>query len=944
MKRLQHLPWLKWLKHLLITAHFLLYSAILLASAALYIAFRPDSLEIVNTYFLEPFGIHYTHAEGSILEGFVLHNVHSDTIKAKTLVLKYNLVQMLNGEHAIDSINIDGLRLHLDDFINDKDSIWPFPTFKLRDVTITNLQLISSYPIELDLRGKNGSYDGNTIDFASLNATFKSRYASGALSGIVQNSSLKGVCDLYPNAAELSPYIGRFTTLPRSLRLAVNALSADKATLSTTVERLTSLHDPLISAEGIKLDFNYLYANDYFDIKALYRLSKEGDSIQMIQALRYSLEGITSTKFVGTITTHRPLPSNTLEGEFTDCSDGIKGKLVLDGSVLELSSSDYDRFSWTIKSDHKNLTFLPNLPPLLGDSPFNMNGSGEYRISDVSLRGSIHADHNYGQFSGTFSTQNGHHSLDGNLTLSQNAPLWKNWAHKPPENLMLSLDDESNTTQIQLNGDSFALNALLKGEHLKGSGNYNGGFFDLDGTLSDTANHIDINLLIPSLFTTLSKFQPIELHHGEYYDAEIRSKTRIDLTNDLTIQSDINIPWYAAVLDSQRSFGGTNGSIKLHYHQGVMSIDNYRLEIADHPIYSDKRSTLRLRDNGDVSVEEFWIFDSLLVNGVIRNDMSSDLHLYSERFTYTGPEGSAHASADLTYQRDIHENQNLFGSVTILDSAITYLPIQQFKVMDDDIIIIQDIRPPSRSKLSMNVHITAQQPIRFKTKELDLRLDPDITLWKDPDSPMQILGMVSIPSGTATTTGKIFDIKHSEIYFGGDVPLNPYLNLTIGHEVDYNKIVIYVTHTLDSPIFLFSSDPVMSQNDIMSYILFGTPANTISGGDNSTNTVRADATNFMLGAGLKGLISGATKLQVDTMNILTTAEGGVGFEVGARLNKDLRVLYKNDTVSSLLLQYTVNRWLRLDADIHELGQGISAIYIKDFRDFLPHNKSIKNTK
>jgi hypothetical protein len=65
----------------------------------------------------------------------------------------------------------------------------------------------------------------------------------------------------------------------------------------------------------------------------------------------------------------------------------------------------------------------------------------------------------------------------------------------------------------------------------------------------------------------------------------------------------------------------------------------------------------------------------------------------------------------------------------------------------------------------------------------------------------------------------------------------------------------------------------------------------------------------------------------------------MGFEVGARLNKDLRVLYKNDTISSVLVQYTVNRWLRLDADIHELGQGINAIYIKDFSDILPHNKA-----
>lgn len=940
MKRFKNLPWIKWLKHLFITFHFLLYTTILLAAAALYIAFRPDSLEIVNTYVLEPFGIRYSHAEGSLLEGFTLHNVKTDSMEASTLVLQYNLVKMLEGEHTIDSVKIDGLRLHLDDFISDDDSIWPFPTFKLREVIITNLQLISAYPIELDLYAKSGTYDGDNLNFGSLHAAFQSQYASGAVNGTVRNNKLQGIGDLYPNTAELSPYSGRFTTLPRSLSLKISELSADNAILSTTIDTLSSLQDPLLKAEAIKLDFHYRFANDYFDLKAFYGLIREADRIQMTQTLRYSLEGVTSTKFVGRITTSQPLPSTTLEGEFTDSSKGLEGKLMLDGSVLELSSTDYDRFFWKLISEHQNLSFLPNLPELLRMLPLRMEGSGVYTVSAESLKGSIRSEHSHGNFVGMFTTNNTHHSLDGNLTLPKNAPLWESWAHKPPEHLSLSLDNEANVTSLQLSGDSLAFNAILKRETLKGSGNYNGGFFDVEGTFSDTLRHIDIDLLIPSLFRTLSTFQPIELHQGEYYDAEIRSKTSIDFSDTLTVKSELKIPWYAAVFDSQRSFGGTDGSMKFLYRDGKIMIDNYRFEIADHPIYSDKESTLRLTESGDVSVEEFWIFDSLLVNGVIRHDMSSDLHLHSDRFTYTGPEGSAHASTDLTYQRDTEENQNLFGSITILDSTITYLPMQQFKVMDDDIIIIQDVRPPSRSKLSMNVHITAQQPIKFKTKELDLGLNPDITLWKDPTEAMQILGMVTIPKGTATTAGKTFDIKHSEIYFGGDVPLNPYLNLTIGHEVNYNKILIYVTHTLDSPIFLFSSDPVMSQNDIMSYILFGAPANTVSGGDNSTSTVRADATNFMLGAGLKGLIGGATKLQIDTMNILTTAEGGMGFEVGARLNKDLRVLYKNDTVSSVLLQYTINRWLRLDADIHELGQGINAIYIKDFKDFLPHNKTV----
>ncbi len=937
MKRLQLVAWRKWLKHLFVTAHFLLVSLILTFSVILYIAFRPDGLEIVNTYFLKPLGIHYTHAEGSLLEGFTLHNIHTDNSEAKTFKLKYNLVKMLNGEHTIDSIKIDGLRLQLSDFVSDNSSIWPFPTFKLSEVEITNLQLISTYPIELDIHGKNGTYDGDKLSFASLNATLKSRYASGAIDGVVRNSSLVGIADIYPNASELSPYSGRFTTLPQAIRVKIAELSPEKALLQTTLDHLISKQDATVKADTISLDFKYLYKDNFFDINALYALSRGSDSVKTKQHLRYTLQGTTTSEFDGVVTSAHPLPSNIIHGEFRDDLKGLQSILTLDGSTLNVASKDYDNFDWKLQSHHQNLSFIPTLPEAIRTGSLELKAGGNYLLSTNILQGAIDAEHDHARFSGSFSTKNNQHFLVGNLILPSDAPLWKNWAHKPPEHLSLSLSDETNATRLSLSGDSLALSAIISGEKLKGSGNYLGTFFDMSGSINSTRSSIDLETITPSLFTAVSKFRPLELHKGEYYDAEIRTKTHITYGNTLAIQSDIKIPWYATVFDSQRAYGGTDAQASLEYKEGNITVNGYRFEIANHSIATDKVSYLHINSAGDLVIDEFWLFDTLHLSGVVKSDLSASIRLQSDRFSYKGPEGNAHASADITFVRDALANQNLSGNLNILDATITYLPLQEFKVMDDDIIIVQDVRPPSSIKLSMNLHVTAHQPIRFKTKELDLGLDPDITLWKEATEPIQILGMVTIASGTAVSAGKTFDIKHSEIYFGGDLPINPYLNITIGHEVDYNKIFIYVTHTLDSPIFLFSSDPMMSQNDIMSYLLFGGPANTISGGDGSTSTVRADATNFMLGAGLKGLISGATKLQIDTMNILTTAEGGMGFEVGARLNKDLRVLYKNDTVSSVQVQYSLNRWLRMDADIHELGQGINAIYIKDFRDFLPHN-------
>ena len=928
-------------RRLFLILHFLLLLSVFVTAGALYVAFRPDGLEIVRTYLLEPLGIHYTRAEGSLMEGFTLHDVRAERMKADTLTLRYSLVKMLEGDHTVESVRIDGLRLHLDDFTDGSETSWPFPTFRLKQVTLRNLQLIGTYPLELDIDGAEGSYDGELLNFKTFRAAFRSRYADGAIRGTLRDNAISGEALLYPNAAALAPYSGRFTDLPRTIPLRIVELSDKRAHLKGGIEHLVLKPDPTLNAEKFTFDFRCRYDDERFDVDASYLLRRGEETMQTRQHLRYTFEGVTTSEFSGHIASNRHLPSNTLRGSFRDDAQGLGASVTLDGSTLRLSSSDYDRFAWELESRHQDLAFLPALPEFARTSPLGMKARGSYVLSTDTLSGTLAAEHSHLRFSGEFSTREGVHALEGSLLLPPDAPMWRDWSRKPPSRLNLSLTHEHNVSHLHFQGESVAFSASLSGERLKGSGNYSGAYFDVEGSLAPGKSVLDVKALVPSAFATVSSFRPIELYKGEYYDAEVRARARVTIADTVEIDANVRVPWYAAVLDTQHSFGGTNGSIDLHYRDGNITVPSYRFEIADHPIASERTSHLRLTPSGDLLVDDFWIYDTLLLQGAVSGEKGTSLRLFSERFFYEGPEGSAHAAADITFVRDRAGEQQLYGNVTILEGTISYLPLQQFKVLDDDIIIVQDVRPPSHTRLSMNVRITSQEPIKLQTKELNLRLIPDITLWRDPLGPMQILGMMTIPSGSATSAGKRFDIQHSEIYFGGDVPLNPYLNLTIGHEVDYKKIVIYVTHTLDSPIFLFTSDPVMSQNDIMSYILFGSPANTVAGSDSGTSSVRADATNFMLGAGLKGLINSTTKLQIDTMNILTTQEGGMGFEVGARINKNLRVLYKNDTLSSILVQYQLNRWLRLDADVHELGQGINAVYIKDFRDFLPHNKPLK---
>ncbi len=940
MQNFVNTSYIRFVKRLYVALHTTLVVLILLGSGTLYIAFRPDGLQLLTTYVFQPLGIHYSRSSGSLIEGFTLYDLHSERLRAKELSLTYRLDTILEGNHVIDHIRIDGLQIHLDDFMEDSSSPWPFPTFALREVSLTNLQLISDYPVELDLYAKDGSYDGDNLSFRTLRTSIKSSYASGAIHGRVKNNSLTGTAILYPNAQKLESSSGRFTTLPPKLLLSIQELSDQQVKLSTRIDTLTLHHDPTLQALGIELSMAYRYDDDYLDVGADYLLKREHESAKIHQNLRYTFDHTLHTQIKGTIVESTyPLPANTFHAEAATTSEGIRGSFDFDGTRLLLSSTDYDRFDWRVTSTHPNLNFIPGLPPLLRSSAFELRAQGAYLLGANDLNGHLQWRHAEGNFEGSFSSYEGVHQLDGYLHFTPQGVVQTQTLFPLPEQMHLALFAETNSTTLNLSGEGVALSLASHNGNLKGFGNIHATAFTLTGAHHDTSLSLDLETHTPSLLTTLTALRPIHLEKGEWFDGEAHTQTHLTYDTSLHASGTISLPWYAITLDSQRSYGGTDNTLSYRLEGDEIVIDHYRADVVNHILTSAKPARLHLAPNSRLVIDEFWIYDTLALKGIVSmEDLTAALHLHSDRFTYQGPEGEAHAKVDITFTRDAEALHALEGSVLIQDALITYLPLQQFKVTDDDIIIVQDVRPPSNTKMRMNLHVTSVEPIHFKTKELNLKLIPDLTFWKDPQGPIQILGLVTIPSGSAMTSGKTFELSPSHLYFGGETPLNPYLDFTLSHEVDYKKLLIYITHRLDSPIFLFASDPVMSQNDIMSYLLFGSPANVSLNSDRSSTTARADATNFMLGAGLKELIGGATKIQLDTMNILTTEKGGMGFEVGTHINKDLRVLYKNDTVSSILVQYRLNRWLRLDADVHELGQGINAIYVKDFRDFLPHHE------
>lgn len=893
---------LRTLRHLLLTFYGVMVVAVIIVSFALYIAFHPDGLYLFNTYVLKPLGVSYTASEGSLSQGATWHNLHHETIDIQTLTLDYNLTAIIQGKHVIDALKVDGVQIHLDDFLHSthKHSRFPLPHFRIHQLQLTHIQLLSAYPIELDMVGKNGSFDGKSLSMKQLTVTLRSRYAESKLHATITHNLLKAQGEISPNLNAFDP----------------------------AVSAILQPHYPI---DELRISPTLIH------LKTHYRLTHDTHSLQMEQTFGYGFKGDVTTHFRGEILSPSlGFPSHYFTGEGRGSGQGLNLDVTLDRTHCHITTSDYDHFQWNFSTQNPHLAFFPTLPDAIGTTPLIGHGQGEYLHSDHQATGVFAFHHTHAAIKGSLQLHNDLFTLHGEVILPPDAAMWKNKSLKPPPNLRVNVTSTQDQTHVTVEGEKLAFSGAIEGNTLQGSGHYLATSFEINGS----NRSVSLATTTLSLRKIATLFPMLALPNEGSYDGELHTLSHWNYDKDFQGHTTFTLPWYAINLDPKRVYRGKNTTFDVRYDAHHLTLNHYAVEIADHPIVSQRPSHLHWDESGILSLEELWLFDTLAVKGMINaHTLETNLSLVANDFHYHGPEGDAHAKIDLQFVRDANETQKLAGNITFLSGNITYLPLQKIKVMDDDVIIVQEITPPSTSSLSMDVSVDAQKPLSYHTPEVDITLSPNFTLWKDPNRDVEVLGMVTFPSGTITANKKGFILRPSHLYFGGELPFNPYLDLRLDHEVDYKKIQMYLTNRLDSPIFIFGSDPIMSQNEIMSYILFG--SSSLASTDTTTTrnvTARADATNFMLGAGLKELIGGVTKLNIDTMNILTTKEGGMGFEVGARLAKDFRILYKNDAISSVLVQYRINQWLRLDADVHTLGQGINAIYIKDFYDLLPHNE------
>ncbi len=296
------------------------------------------------------------------------------------------------------------------------------------------------------------------------------------------------------------------------------------------------------------------------------------------------------------------------------------------------------------------------------------------------------------------------------------------------------------------------------------------------------------------------------------------------------------------------------------------------------------------------------------------------------------PEAVASVSPDL----HIRSNGGLVhvdGSLVVPQATIEIhqLPESAVAVSPDEVLVGGPTPPESASpqrQVQADIQAHLGDKVHFKGYGLTGRLTGSLELSAAGGRTLA-QGAISVKDGRYKAYGQDLKIERGRLMFAGP-PTNPSLDVRATRRSQDESVTAILTLTgpLAEPLAQVSSEPALSQEEAMTYLLTG---RALSGSGNAATT--ALLTQALASGGLnrsQGLLQGVAKgVGLDELGV---QEGATlqqsSLLLGKYLSPDLYVSYAVglfDPQGALVLRYKLSKRLRLEAQSGK-QQGLDLIY------------------
>lgn len=331
--------------------------------------------------------------------------------------------------------------------------------------------------------------------------------------------------------------------------------------------------------------------------------------------------------------------------------------------------------------------------------------------------------------------------------------------------------------------------------------------------------------------------------------------------------------------------------------------------------------------------------------GLGQESAKTSIEISGEDFQLLGNEQArVFVSPDLEVDADA-EQVRIGGSVTIPRADITprNLPESAVTASDDVLVVSPEanedadaVEDPTGRPVHAEVKIVLGDEVRFEGFGLTARFEGDTTVIQEPGQPTSATGEITIAEGEYRAYGQGLVIESGRILFAGGPVTEPALDVrAVRRPAEGILVGSRVRGTLEQPEFTLFSEPSMSQQEQLSWLVLGRSLGEAPAGESSALAQASLALGVKGGNFLAGNIGG--NLGVDEFGIQSgSGEAGAAsdpadaaFVIGKYLSPKLYLSYGIglfNPVSVLKMQYEINRRLELVTESSSDSTGADLVY------------------
>ncbi|RJG09129.1 translocation/assembly module TamB [Pseudomonas cavernicola] len=306
-----------------------------------------------------------------------------------------------------------------------------------------------------------------------------------------------------------------------------------------------------------------------------------------------------------------------------------------------------------------------------------------------------------------------------------------------------------------------------------------------------------------------------------------------------------------------------------------------------------------------------------------------EMHITGSRLPVSvEPYANLEVESDLTVRME-GERLAVAGKVLVPRGKIEIreLPPSTVKVSDDAVIVgSQAEQGQPRLRMAMDIDVdVGRDKLSFAGFGLNADLVGELHIGDNLDS----RGELNLNNGRYRAYGQRLNIRRARLLFAGPID-QPYLDIEAIRKVDAVTAGLRISGNAEQPKTVVFSEPAMSEEQALSYLVLGRPLNS-GGGDNNMLAGAA------LGLGLAGSssITGGLAQRLGIQDFqLDTGGTGVNTSVVASGNLSERLSLRYgvgvfEPASSIALRYELTKKLYLEA-ASGVASSLDIFYKRDF--------------